>query len=169
MITSYWGAYGEIKSDRVADGVFYCLNRYGLYVSKDKGAHFDKIEGIPGKGTIVPLPYHEGEIWYGNNEGMFRSTDFGAHFEKVTDFEEVYAFDFGKGLHHNECALYVYGKIEGQVGKFRSDDYGKTFVCIDDGLARGRASGLCADRKVYGRIYMSSGGRGFYYAEPVKE
>lgn len=167
MITSYWGAFGQVISDRVADGVFYVLCKQGLYRSKDCGAHFEQLEGVAGKGSVKTLPYHEGEIWYGNDEGMFRSADFGDTWEKLPRIEEAYSFDFGKGLEEGECALYIYGIIDGQLGKFRSDDYGKTFVCIDDGLPRGKAVGICADRKVYGRIYMSTGGRGFYYAEPA--
>lgn len=66
---------------------------------------------------------------------------------------------------NNSKILYVGTRWQ---GNFRTLDGGKTFVCIDDGLARGRATPICADRKVYGRIYMASGGRGFYYAEPIE-
>jgi hypothetical protein len=167
MITSYWGAGGQMLSDRVADGVFYAFSRHeGLYRSDDGGAHFKAVDTEKKDGLIRTLPYHEGGIWYGDSTGLYRSDDFGEHFEKIETVEKVYSFDFGKGLEEGECALYVYGEIDGVRGKYKSDDYGKTFVCIDDGVARGRGGTLCADRKVYGRLYMSSGGRGFYYAEP---
>ncbi len=169
MITSYWGSYGQVVSDRVADGVFYVLCSQGLYRSMDGGAHFELLDAEKKTGSIKTLPYHKGEIWYGDSAGMFRSTDFGETFEKVESIEEVYSFDFGKGLYHNECALYVYGVIEGIRSRFRSDDYGKTWVDIGDGVERRKAATICADRKVYGRIYCASGGRGFYYAEPAED
>ena len=63
--------------------------------------------------------------------------------------------------------LYLNGKVDGTYGFFRSDDVGATWVRItDDKHQYGYCSVITGDPRVYGRVYVGTGGRGIVYGEP---
>ena len=81
---------------------------------------------------------------------------------------EAYGLGFGKAADGKKYpALYLIGKIGDVVGFFRSDDAGATWVRInDDQHQYGFCTVITGDPRVYGRVYMGTGGRGIIYGEP---
>ncbi|MNR45903.1 Xyloglucanase Xgh74A precursor [compost metagenome] len=68
-------------------------------------------------------------------------------------------------------AVYVYGRVSGVEGIFRSDDKGTTWIRINDDANRIGNDPNCmeGDRQVYGRVYIGTNGRGYYYGEPYHQ
>jgi hypothetical protein len=59
------------------------------------------------------------------------------------------------------AALYMVGTVGNVWGVYRSDDAGVTWTRINDDLHQYGGIGLlAADQNVYGRVYISGGGRG---------
>ena len=53
------------------------------------------------------------------------------------------------------------------VGFFRSDDAGATWVRVNDDQHQwGFCTVITGDPRVYGRVYVGTGGRGIVYGEP---
>jgi hypothetical protein len=150
--------------------VFYIPAPEGLYRSDDGGVNFKLVnDGVKYPDEIKTVPYNAGVIWAYGKDGIKISKDFGETFTPLEkNFTTVYSLDFGMGKDGGKSlALYVFGVLEGYYGVFRSDDMGETFLDIrDDKVGLASAGTVIADRKIYGRIYMATGGRGFYMAEP---
>jgi photosystem II stability/assembly factor-like uncharacterized protein len=65
--------------------------------------------------------------------------------------------------------MYLRGRIAGQAGFFRSDDGGTTWVRINDEQHQfGGANRpmIIGDPRVYGRVYLTTGGRGIIRGDP---
>jgi hypothetical protein len=63
-------------------------------------------------------------------------------------------------------AVYIIGSVGGQYGFFRSDDVGATWKRINDNAHQyGSLQGnyIAGDEDVYGRVYLTTGGRGYVY------
>lgn len=67
--------------------------------------------------------------------------------------------------------FFVYGKIDGKEGVYRTIDNFSTVVLVTDDAHRygglGNASMIEADQNVFGRVYMSSWGRGILGLQPL--
>jgi hypothetical protein len=85
---------------------------------------------------------------------------------------ERLAFGAAKPGAKNPAAAYLFGKANGdtEAGVYRSDDMGASWKRINDADHRfgSGVRALEADRKVYGRVYVGTSGRGVYYGEIVK-
>jgi photosystem II stability/assembly factor-like uncharacterized protein len=114
----------------------------------------------------------EGELWltcpgaYRNdpNAGLYRSTDSGASFQQVTGTAAI-AVGFGKAATATAYpAVYIMGKVNNTFGFYRSDDAGTTWKRINDAQHQYGYVGIIAgDRQTYGRVYLTTGGRGIIY------
>jgi hypothetical protein len=63
--------------------------------------------------------------------------------------------------------VYLIGTVGGQYGFFRSDDVGTTWVRINDDQHQfGFTGAITGDPRVFGRVYVGSGGRGILYGIP---
>ena len=61
----------------------------------------------------------------------------------------------------------VNGKIGGVDGFFRSTDKGVSWVRINDDQHQfGGGGAITGDPRVFGRVYLGTGGRGILYGEP---
>lgn len=164
------------ETDRVNPDLMYAFNRYDgyIYVSEDKGASFAR-KGRAGTSdywTAVAAPGLEGEIWVPlAYAGLTRSSDAGETFSPVAGVSWCEAVGFGKAAPGSDFpTIYIYGTVDGVTGVFRSTDQGAGWVRVNDEQHQyggpGNASMVIGDMNVFGRVYMSTAGRGIVYGEP---
>lgn len=141
-----------------------------LLTSTDGGVSFTSV--ATGMNTAFAgfktVPGMNGHLWVrAGTSGLFRSTNFGATFTKLSSVAEVYQFDFGKakpGSSHP--AVFIWGKVGTNVGFFRSDDIGATWIRLNDSLHQfGYQNDLAGDPRVHGRVYLATSGRGVVVGE----
>jgi hypothetical protein len=83
--------------------------------------------------------------------------------------EKVNAIGFGMaGTGKSTPALYMNGIAAKEEGMFRSDDAGQSWVRVDDARHQfGWKNSITGDPRVFGRLYLATGGRGIIVGEPV--
>ena len=167
-------AGAKVAADRVNPKKFYSASGTQLLASIDGGATFAATgASLPRGSTIRPvMPYAgasgEGDLWIAGSNGLFHSTDGGGTVSQVHGVQSAATVGFGRGA---TCAaypvIYLAGHVNGVSGIYRSDDQGMTFTRIDDPQHQfGSISYLAGDPRVYGRVYLGSGGRGILYGDP---
>ncbi|MEJ6950106.1 dockerin type I domain-containing protein [Natronospora cellulosivora (SeqCode)] len=174
-------------ADWVNPNVFYIFNRDDgyLYLSTDKGQSFTQASYVGNSRFYKArtVPEVEGHIWVplattttdGTREGaLMRSYDGGETFTPVPGVGYTEAVGFGKAAEgSNYPTIFAYAEIDGVLGVFRSIDQGNSWVRVNDddheygGLANGEF--VIGDMNVFGRVYMSTAGRGIVYGEPLSE
>jgi hypothetical protein len=179
--TNYGGSWNAIAglavnnarpvADPVNPNKFYAYDGNGLFASIDGGASFAP-KGNPGAGgsnIIRMAPGREGDLWVClNGGGLTRSTDSGASFAKVASVNECGSIGFGKAAPDAAYpTLYMLGTVGTTRGVLRSTDAGATWVRVNDEAHQyggsGNAHMINGDLNVYGRVYMSTAGRGIAY------
>lgn len=175
------GAGSNLKpvSDRVNALKFYVYDALNgrLLISTDRGASFTvNCTGLPtvpdwqlGDASIKTVYGKEGHIWLAVPDGLYRSTNSGADFAKISNVEDGGRVGFGRALPGNNYpAIYLSGKVNGVNGFFRSDDEGNSWIRINtDRQQFGWINVVTGDPRVYGRMYIATGGRGILYGEPL--
>jgi hypothetical protein len=154
-------------ADRVDGNVFYLWNSAArqLHLSRDGGGSFEPVGSgkLPAFHKLRAVPGHRGHLWArAGNEGLHRSTAYGASFTRIPAVEVVHRFDFGKpkpGASHP--AVFIWGKVSGINGLFRSDDEGATWTRINDDKHQfGYLNDIAGDSRVHGRVFLGTSGRG---------
>jgi photosystem II stability/assembly factor-like uncharacterized protein len=165
-------AGATVESDRVNPSVFYAVNAGVFYRSTDGGATFAATgaTGLPGEGNVrfKARPGAEGDIWLaggktGATYGLWHSTDGGASFTRLSNVDEADTIGFGRAAPGRSYpALFASAKIRRERGIFRSDDAGRHWVRINDDRHQYAWTGqaITGDPRVYGRVYLSTNGRG---------
>ena len=161
-------------ADAVNSNKFYIHNTSNgtMLVSTDGGVSFAAAGSVGsnnGSKIIRTIPGREGHLWvalYGG--GLTRSTNSGTTFTKLTNVTSCDAVGFGKAASASSYeTLFIYGTVGGVRGIFRSTDEGATWLRVNDDAHEygGPANGqfVMGDRNVYGRVYMSTAGRGIIY------
>lgn len=162
---------GRPASDRVNDNVFYSLTSSSLNIftyNSDAGRydHRAKSIGTTGSNLIRPVPGRAGEVWIACNNGGLRRYKLATDaVENVSSVQTCQAVGFGKSAPDKDFpAVYIWGTVQGVEGIFRSDDEGATWIRINDDQHQyggpGNGNFVLGDANVYGRVYMSSVGRG---------
>jgi xyloglucan-specific exo-beta-1,4-glucanase len=164
------------EGDSVNPAKFYAYNSSDgfLYVSADGGLNFSKSgsAGSGGSPTFCTAPGFEGHIWIAlNNGGLKYSTNSGATFYSG-NVSVCNALAFGLAAPGATYpTLFIWGKPTGSSisGMYRSTDQGATWVRVNDDAheygGRGNAGIIEGDKNVYGRVYMSTVGRGVPYLD----
>jgi photosystem II stability/assembly factor-like uncharacterized protein len=153
-------------SDRAAEGVFYVMNRTNgdMYASVDGGKTFTLFaHGAPAwGGEMRAVPGHVRALWVPTPNGLYYSPDANSAFSAIKGVSEAYAVGLGKPAPgHDDPAIFLAGKIKKTVGLFRSDDSGESWVRINDDRHQfGWISSIVGDPRIYGRVYLATGGRG---------
>lgn len=164
------------EADQVDADRMYAYNQTDgyMYVSEDKGASFTR-RGYAGTSeywTMRSVPGVAGDIWvplsYG---GLTRSTDAGQSFTTISGVSWCQAVGFGKAASTGAFpTVFIYGTVDGITGIYRSTDQGQTWVRVNDDDHQyggpGNASIVIGDMNVFGRVYMTTAGRGIVYGEP---
>jgi xyloglucan-specific exo-beta-1,4-glucanase len=151
----------------------YAPNTGTIYVSTDGGLSFSYsgTPGLSGSKNIRTVPGYEGHIWVALYDGgLTRSTNSGQSFIKITNVKACSAVGIGKAAPGaNYPTLYIWGTIDSIEGIYRSIDEGVSWVRINDDLHEyggpGNGQFVIGDMNFYGRVYMSTLGRGVVYGE----
>ncbi|WP_427165545.1 cellulose binding domain-containing protein [Streptomyces sp. C1-1] len=166
-----------VESDRVDPKTFYGFKSGKFYVSSDGGATFtaSAASGLPGGDSVrfKALPGTKGDVWLAGGAsdgayGLWHSTDGGAGFTKLSNVEQADTIGFGKAATGASYqTLYTSAKIGGVRGIFRSTDKGATWTRINDYAHQWGWTGaaITGDPRVYGRVYVSTNGRGVVYGD----
>ena len=170
----YW------SSDMSKKEPTYDESHYSYYISEDYGATFTETRICPYNWELTwkfeetgdPAYLGNGTIAFaGANQGMYIISDKG---KTVTKLDSVaYAKCVGYGAPEKSGdlnTLFMYGKPEetDTEGIYRSQDGGKTWVCINtEHLYGGTGNGnyLVGDMNEFGKVYMSTVGLGIVYGQ----
>lgn len=169
-------ANARILADPANSKIFYALDNKTMMVSNDAGISFSAagVLGASGSKLIAVVPGHEGHMWVALNAGgLARSTDAGKSFVNLSNVMDAAAVGLGKSAPNTDYpTIYIWGTIKGVRGVFRSTDEGAHWIRIndDDHEYGGPGNGqfIVGDMNVFGRVFMSTAGRGVVYGEPVE-
>jgi len=162
-----------VISDRVNSKKFYVYNSLtgGLFISADKGATFTAAYSLLSTSGVLRASYAaEGDLWLAAPSGLFHSIDSGATFIQVGGPAQAFDVAFGKPANGATYpTVFVYGKIAGVDGVYRSVDLGATWTPVTDAEHQfGSINVIAADPNVFGRVYLGTSGRGIIYADPAQ-
>ncbi|MFF3328071.1 cellulose binding domain-containing protein [Streptomyces sp. NPDC002888] len=166
-----------VESDRVDPKTFYGFKSGKFYVSTDGGATFTAslATGLPSGDSVrfKALPGAKGDVWLAGGAtdgayGLWHSTNGGTTWTKLSGVEQADAIGFGKAAAGASYqTLYTSAKIAGVRGIFRSTDKGATWTRVNDDAHQWGWTGaaITGDPRVYGRVYVSTNGRGVIYGD----
>ncbi|MDX3691612.1 cellulose binding domain-containing protein [Streptomyces europaeiscabiei] len=166
-----------VESDRVDPKTFYGFKSGKFYVSTDGGATFtaSNATNLPSGDSVrfKALPGAKGDVWLSGGAadgayGLWHSTDGGATWTKLSGVEQADTIGFGKAAAGASYqTLYTSARIGGVRGIFRSTDKGATWTRINDDAHQWGWTGaaITGDPRVYGRVYVSTNGRGVVYGD----
>jgi hypothetical protein len=131
--------------------------------------------GLSQAKKIRTSPDIEGDIWIpAGSTGLYRTiwTNNIPTFKKISTVLTCEAVGFGKAASGQTFpAIYIWGKVGAIEGIFRSDNEGASWTRINDDLhefgGTGNANEVLGDPRVYGRVYMSTAGRGIVYGDLI--
>ncbi|MFC1420539.1 cellulose binding domain-containing protein [Streptacidiphilus cavernicola] len=172
-------AGATVSSDRTDPKTFYGFSGGTFYRSTDAGATFaaTAATGLPATGPVQfkALTGVKGDIWLaggatgtGTAYGLWHSTDGGSSFTRLAGVDQADTIGFGKAAPGATYpALYTSAQIGGVRGIFRSDDAGASWIRINDDQHQWGWTGaaITGDPRIYGRVYVSSNGRGILYGD----
>ncbi len=163
-------------ADKLIDGVFYVHDRSAgrILASVDGGATFNPIAmGLPtlqgweqAQMNIVPTRMRD--LWLCLPSGLIHSPDPKTPFSAIRDVDAAWAVGFGApAVKDAYPAVYLYGRVKGKEGLWRSDDEGKTWLRInDDAHQFGGMHVITGDPLEYGVLYIAPHGRGILVGRP---
>ena len=164
------------KADPVNSNKFYAYNSGNgtMYVSTDGGANFSAagFAGNGGSQRIETVPGKEGHLWVAmNGGGLTRSTNSGQSFTKINGVSNCSEIGLGKAASGSTyLTIYLWGTVNGVQGVFRSTNEGASWTRVNDDAHEyggpGNGQFVIGDMNVYGRVFMSTAGRGVAYGEP---
>jgi len=159
-------AGARVAADRVNASKFYGSSGNRMYVSTDGGATFTQAS-MTTTGRPRPVFGIEGDLWVPTAGGLLHSTDSGATFNLAPQVNAATAVGFGQAPDGQTYpAVFVAGSVGGVWGVYRSDDGGTTWTRVDDPQHQfGFINCLAGDPRVYGRVYIGTGGRGVLYGD----
>lgn len=188
---------GTMVSDPVDAARFYIVPdgyQGDVLGSVDSGATFAKLSSLVdnGKGQYAAssgllrvAPGHAGHLWvpldaeqswtplgYSSN-GLAHSTDGGRTWTRLTTMNSCLAVGLGKAAPGADYhALYIWGIANnGPLGIYRSIDRGASWTRVNDDRHQyggpGNGQFVQGDFNVFGRVYMSTAGRGIVFGEPA--
>jgi len=178
-LTDIWNRDNALAADRGDGNRFYLYQAGKMYVSTDGGAVWALTNSsLPAKGgyylRVASAPGGTGEVWVSlDANGLWRSSDGGRTFTKIAWFDRSRLLTFGCAASvTNAASAYVYGVHGGEWGLYRSTDLGATWTRVNNPQGAedacqfaGAACALAADRRVFGRVYVGTGGRGIIYGD----
>jgi len=192
-VTSLNTQNGRMVADQVNPAKFYIMPEGYIgdfYTSSDTGKTFVKISTIKNpnynyspasSGMLRTSPSSDGDLWICLDEeqiwnksgysanGLAHSIDGGATWTYINTMDGCLSIGLGKAAPGaSYYTLYMWGGANGGArGIYSSIDKGQTWTRINDDQHQygGPANGkfVMGDLNTYGRVYMSSAGRGIVY------
>jgi len=163
-------------ADYVNTNKFYIYNPGSgqLLVSTNKGVSFTASSSNPGTGGSIramAVPGNEGHVWIALWNGLKYTTNNGTSWTTVPNVTYCKAVGFGKAATGATYpTVYIWGTVSGVKGMFRSTDQGVSWKRINDDAHEwggpGNGNFVMGDMNVFGRVYMSTVGRGLVAIEP---
>ncbi|MBC7888243.1 MAG: T9SS type A sorting domain-containing protein [Ferruginibacter sp.] len=159
-------------ADPVNNNKFYTYNNNNgnLYRSSDGGLSFSEsfFVGTGGSKLARTAPGYEGHLWIAMyNGGLKRMTNWGT-VSTISGVTACSAVGLGKAAPAAAYfSIYIWGTVNGVTGIFRSTDEGLTWNRVNDDQHQyggpGNGQFVMGDMNIYGRVYMSTVGRGIAY------
>lgn len=189
---AYFLGRHNLVADQVRPGVFYVHHAYrGTFRSTDGGRSWELMSTTPSGDSwkfnvdLQPVPGREGHLFLtdgGSGEyrevgptvlggtPLYRTTDGGRQWSVVPDVDWVGKIGFGKAERQGGYpAIYLTGRVRGQMGLWRSVDDARTWKRIadfpNDNLDV--VVSIDGDKDVFGRVYIGFGGSGVAVGESV--
>jgi hypothetical protein len=163
--------------DPVNSNKFYAYNQEtgAVMVSTNGGLSFAQASSVASWGSKVirVAPGMEGHVWIAlNGGGLARSTNSGSSFSTISGVSNCGAVGFGvAAAGANYPTIYIWGTVNNVRGVFRSTDQGASWVRVNDDAHEyggpGNGQFVRGDMNVFGRVYMSTAGRGIVYGDPA--
>jgi xyloglucan-specific exo-beta-1,4-glucanase len=190
-----WSFYKSLSADRVRPGWFYLYDRRDgrFYRSEDGGASWHHTATLPTQQgvhydthQVRTNPRTGSDVWVSisgstatGDHGLFHSINGGNTWTRLTGVEWANSVSFGQGKPGGKYpALYLFGQVGGSrpageqdadVQLYRSDDLGLSWIHINDASHQFAGAGtITGDNQVWGRVYVATGGRGFFVGTPLK-
>jgi xyloglucan-specific exo-beta-1,4-glucanase len=143
-----------------------------LLSSEDAGRTFKPVLKVGARSnTVVAAPGRDSDLWIpAGNGGIVRVTN--GTVEKIP-VTQCSTLGFGKGkLESDYPTIFIWGKPlkDDPEGIYRSTDAGKSWARVNDDAHQfgglGNGGFVKGDMKFFGRVYMSTPGRGIPYGTP---
>lgn len=164
-------------ADKAADGIFYVYDRAGSAVlaSGDGGATFNPlIEELPKvepwqQGQLAVVPGRVRDIWLALPMGLFHSPDSKTKVTQNRKVSEAWQVTFGAPtVKDGYPAVFLWGKVMGQEGLWRSDDAGANWLRINSPDQQfGTLRAIAGDMLDPGTLYLAPHGRGIMVGLPA--
>ena len=170
--TSSGLSFSEAKptADPINATKFYAYNPSNgtMYVSTNAGQSFTAAGNVGTNGSkIIRLnPNVEGDLWVAMyNGGLKHSTNSGQSFSTISGVTQCGAVGLGKAAPSSDYpTLFIWGTVNGVQGIYRSIDKGVSWTRVNDDTHEyggpGNGQFVIGDWNEYGRVYMSTAGRG---------
>jgi hypothetical protein len=170
-----WNTDMPLASDKRTPGRFYLLRGKPLNRSDDGGATWRTVSQIDAEFAGAYRALHtatNGDIWAQLDTGLFVSRDSGETFTQVSVSMPAHLFALGASRSEYPYTVYVLSKIgDFTMGLSVSEDGGRTFSPFlsfaPEEVPLFNAQYLCADRQVFGRVFVGMNGRGVWMGEYV--
>ncbi|MBC8053669.1 MAG: RICIN domain-containing protein [Sphingobacteriaceae bacterium] len=161
-------------ADGLTSGKFYAYNSAtgAFMISTNGGASFSSVAtnlGSGGSHIIRTVPGRDGDAWVPLYNGGLRYTEnSGTSFTNVSNVTYCGSVGIGKAATGATYeTIYIWGTVNGVLGVHRSTNKGASWVRVNDDAHEygGPANGqfVVGDMNTYGRVYLSSAGRGVAY------
>lgn len=179
-----WKAAGGISfntrpvSDLVTDNRFYAYNpSNGFLYYSTNGTSFSRgayTGGTYGAVNVRAVPGFSGHVWVALNGNGLAYTTNGASsnvaFTRINNVSACSAVGFGaKAAGATYPTIYIWGRINSVEGLYRSVNRGVSWTRINNDAHEwggpGNGQFVIGDMNTFGRVYMSTAGRGIVYIE----
>jgi len=164
-------------SDKVDDRIFYVFDRATsrILASGDGGAQFHVlVDGLPKlepwqNGQLAVVPGRVRDLWLATSLGLFHSPDSKSKMVQIRGVDEPWLISFGAPMPDGTYpAIFLWGKIRGVEGLWRSDDKAASWTRIDDEAHRyGELRAIAGDMVEPGTLYLAPHGRGVIVGRPA--